>query len=405
MKLAKHNETILCVNRYDFMEALRKSHVEFDEVEIHQDLGVMMVPLSRVVDAIEESYVWMRRAEAEANELYWQVLPYVAIANQRGEILTYSRDPAAAEAAGEELGEPGLYNNSSIGFGGHVELMDAVVDGRESDIRSVIRQNIGRELSEELNPHDLAAAIMNVLAVQFQEPQDVVAKNACNNLVRNRVQFVGIIIDDSNAVGRVHLGLLHVLQLDGTRSIQTAEAGLPLFGFLSLDEIQAQANLENWSQMAAKVFSTSRYALKQYRATDVWSFEHEISDVLPFSVEAVGTQFEPVVCRRPKSILVEELELTNVLSGELYSLTAAGIEITVGHGQHADDVVSLEINCTIDHLLPTGMALAGQFLGKVTHHGADEYILNFHRGEMNIHDCQGERLYVLNKIVGTVIQD
>ena len=97
--------------------------------------------------------------------------------------------------------------------------------------------------------------------------------------------------------------------------------------------------------------------------------------------------------------------MTNVLSGELYSLTAAGIEITVDHGQHADDVVSLEINCMIDHLLPTGMALAGQFLGKVTHHGADEYILNFHRGEMNIHDCQGERLYVLNKIVGTVIQD
>ena len=352
MKLAKHNETILCINKEAFLHTLQCYDTAFEESTTADGAAIKLVPLRLVINAIEETYVWCRRADAEVDESLWQVLPYVAICNPAGEFLTYSRDPQAAEAAGESLGEPALYNNSSIGFGGHIELADAVqvipthggkfFQQTERSITAIIRENLGRELAEELNASKLSEAIMNVLALHFQDPHEPNARRTAVELVQNRAEYVGLVIDQTNAVGRVHLGLLHVVQLFGDHQLTTAEAGLPLFGFLDLGQLQSQDNLENWSRMVVNLFATERYATKRLVPTDLWCREEDQEEVTPFNVSSLygrpenfTMNFPETICGRPQVVIIEEIELCSIATAKRQTSTMLGIKAELAH-QHVE---------------------------------------------------------------------
>lgn len=64
-----------------------------------------------------------------------------------------------------------------------------------------------------------------------------------------RIRRVGLINDDGTPVGRVHLGVVHLYDLDRPE-VGPREEGLAEAGFLSLDLIQSlRHEFETWSQI------------------------------------------------------------------------------------------------------------------------------------------------------------
>lgn len=63
-------------------------------------------------------------------------------------------------------------------------------------------------------------------------------------------RVVGLINDDSNEVGSVHLGVVHWVELE-TDKVVSNEESIADLRFLTLDELRAERDrLETWSQLA-----------------------------------------------------------------------------------------------------------------------------------------------------------
>ena len=65
-----------------------------------------------------------------------------------------------------------------------------------------------------------------------------------------RQRTVALINDDSNEVGQVHLGVIHLVELS-TSDVKSNEDAITELKFQTLAELQANAdNLETWSRTA-----------------------------------------------------------------------------------------------------------------------------------------------------------
>lgn len=118
------------------------------------------------------------------DDKYRQVLPYVTIRNAEGLLLPYLR--------GKAVGEARLAGNASVGFGGHVDMIDVVHSASVIDFMATVRLNIERELQEEL--------VVYVEGSENIEESDVAVMTA------GELKFNGLINDHSDEVGRLHLG-------------------------------------------------------------------------------------------------------------------------------------------------------------------------------------------------------
>ncbi len=155
-----------------------------------------------------ENNFFMRRAEAEEDPRFKQIIPYVLLVHN-GRVLHYVR--------GKKAGEKRLVAKGSIGIGGHMNNededlftwdMDAYMDG------------VRREVTEELN-----------LETGF----------------KNRI--AALLNDDSNEVGKVHLGVVHVFDLENDK-VSKREAMITGLALLNREELLARRdNLETWSQI------------------------------------------------------------------------------------------------------------------------------------------------------------
>lgn len=152
---------------------------------------------------------FVERAKAEGDPSLKQLIPYVVM--KHGErLLFYVR--------GSETGEQRLRDLGSVGIGGHISVTDHSLFERE--MRDVFFSGLRREVEEE-----------------------VVVKTAYSERVK------GFINDDSNAVGRVHLGVLIIRELD-SRDVSKRERSITSLEFLGIDELRARRErLETWSQI------------------------------------------------------------------------------------------------------------------------------------------------------------
>lgn len=73
---------------------------------------------------------------------YPQILGYVTIENEHGELLSYSR--------GNSGGESGLADLRSIGIGGHTDIEDAYLDRGHIGLKGTLEVATSRELQEEI---------------------------------------------------------------------------------------------------------------------------------------------------------------------------------------------------------------------------------------------------------------
>lgn len=141
-----------------------------------------------------------------------QVLPYMLV-KYKDSYLTYSRSKAA---------ETRLHGTRSLGFGGHVDVTDAVPG---NGITDVILDAAKRELKEELGL-DLE---------QFSK----------------RVNFTHCIVDYTNTVGMVHFGIVAVIDLNDQdmEDMKQCAEELTDVQWRTVEQLQADADqYENWSK-------------------------------------------------------------------------------------------------------------------------------------------------------------
>ena len=158
------------------------------------------------------------RSHLEQMETFLQIIPYV-ITVRDGKILSYQRTKSG--------GESRLHDNFSIGFGGHIDIGDVVpVEGGASiNLEATINNAVNRELSEELS---IANEIPDLIPY-------------------------GLLLDESNEVGRVHIGIVMIANVTGM--VTSKEDQIDLQGFKTPEEL-SELNLENWSRIIVDVIKS-----------------------------------------------------------------------------------------------------------------------------------------------------
>jgi predicted NUDIX family phosphoesterase len=155
-----------------------------------------------------ENNFFAPRSAAENDSSLKQIIPYALISGQ-GKILRYKR--------GKASGEKRLVSKGSIGIGGHMNDQD---EGLFALDRDAYLAGVQREIDEE---------------IQIPNPRSH--------------RIVGLINDDSTEVGRVHLGVVHVVELSVPEAAKR-ESAITEVGFLTPRELQAEREtLETWSQI------------------------------------------------------------------------------------------------------------------------------------------------------------
>jgi predicted NUDIX family phosphoesterase len=154
---------------------------------------------------------FLPRPDAEQDRTHKQLIPYVLI--KCGEkYLTYVR--------GKRAGETRLVGNRSMGIGGHINPVDNEVPLFGIDYREIYENAVQREVDEEIN-------------IEGSRSDRIVA----------------LLNDDTNEVGAVHLGVVHVLTLEN-ENVTRNEQMITQLEFKTLEELHAvRDEMETWSQL------------------------------------------------------------------------------------------------------------------------------------------------------------
>lgn len=156
-----------------------------------------------LLEIINEKHEFMPRPDAENNPEYKQVIPYVAV-TRGDEVFVMRRLKKGGEAR--------LHGLLSFGVGGHINPGD---DRREEALMNGLR----REVDEEV----------------FVEKELSLTPR-------------GIINDDTNEVGKVHLGYFFVMEVSGEVSVR--ETGKLSGEWVSREKLnELRDGMETWSAL------------------------------------------------------------------------------------------------------------------------------------------------------------
>lgn len=149
--------------------------------------------------------MFMDRNLAENDPDYKQLIPYVVFQNPKG-FFNYQRGKASSETRLRLL--------RSLGVGGHIEKQDGDLG------ENCYLNGLWRELQEEVGVPP--------------------SKN---------IKLLGFINDDTNEVGNVHLGIVHLYQIE-TSNLESQEHNLHDCKFSNMNEIkEAEESFETWSRI------------------------------------------------------------------------------------------------------------------------------------------------------------
>jgi predicted NUDIX family phosphoesterase len=160
---------------------------------------------SDILGRIGRHATFRRRDQVEDDPSFKQIIPYL-IVRHADRLFLFQRSTAGSEAR--------LRGLFSIGVGGHINRSDVV---GASDL---VAAGLRRELDEEL-----------VIPGGW------------------RARLVGVLNDDSNAVGRVHFGLVHVVDVDSPDvAVRESET---LTGRMASrkDVLAVRDRMETWSHL------------------------------------------------------------------------------------------------------------------------------------------------------------
>ena len=149
---------------------------------------------------------WLDRASAEQDPSHKQLIPYVVVRDGNG-VFLMERTDAGADAR--------LHRRATIGVGGHLNPVDDGPDPLGSGLRREWREELRADWDPEFAP-------------------------------------IGLLNDDRNPVGSVHLGVVFEVQAAG-RAIDVRERDKLSGRLASVAELRdAWDRLETWSQLVAE---------------------------------------------------------------------------------------------------------------------------------------------------------
>lgn len=162
--------------------------------------------VNRYIPELFWSAAFKPRPEMEVNVCYKQLIPYCVLICGKW-VFNYSRAKTQGEAR--------LHGKRSIGVGGHISSTDGSQSGTSYE------EGMKRELMEEIK----------LDSQQY------------------RKRCIGILNDDSNDVGKVHLGIVHIISLN-EMDILKPESSMMDPCWTPVDDLRAQIEqFENWSQI------------------------------------------------------------------------------------------------------------------------------------------------------------
>lgn len=162
---------------------------------------------------ILENFEWVKRSYAEKNPQYKQPIGYSIIVNPTSKrIFAYQRP------MDEEYDEKRLRGRWSWGIGGHIEKLDI------KSCENPIHASVVRELKEEIG---------------------IEARNPDLNL--------GYINNDTDEVGRVHFGLLYIVET--TKVIEPKSPEIKNGELKTIEELEeicrsSESTVEEWSKIS-----------------------------------------------------------------------------------------------------------------------------------------------------------
>jgi predicted NUDIX family phosphoesterase len=146
-----------------------------------------------------------RRDQVEDDPSFKQIIPYL-IVRHADRLFLFQRSTAGSEGR--------LRGLFSIGVGGHINRSDV------AGASDLVAAGLRRELDEEL-----------VITGGW------------------RARLVGVLNDDSNAVGRVHLGLVHVVDVDSPE-VAVRESDTLTGRMASREDVlEVRDRMETWSRL------------------------------------------------------------------------------------------------------------------------------------------------------------
>ena len=166
--------------------------------------------LYKLLDRTNTSY--LPRDKMEEDPSFKQLIPYCIFRHKddsgQVSIFQYTR--------GDKQGEKRLHSKRSIGIGGHISTLDLGDD-------SPYQVGLNRELEEEV-----------VIDTTYQE------------------NCVGLINDDENEVGKVHLGIVHIFDVDQP-NVSANESEIVDSGFVPISDLLRDIEqFETWSQICLR---------------------------------------------------------------------------------------------------------------------------------------------------------
>lgn len=176
----------------------------FHEIGYFQGFCTKVGPyLEGLFDPQHTSY--RPRDQMENDPSFKQLIPY-CLFRYEGSLFHYTR--------GKLQGEGRLHNKRSIGVGGHISQED------QNGGSSPYLEGMRREIQEEV-----------VLGAAYRE------------------RCVGLLNDDLSEVGKVHLGIVHIFDLDAPK-VLPREKSMILAGFAKVEElVRDREQFETWSQI------------------------------------------------------------------------------------------------------------------------------------------------------------
>ena len=174
-----------------------------------EDFGLITEGVEEIVRVIEAHHEFRPRPEMETDPEYKQIIPYVLV-TRGAEAFVMQRL--------KKGGEQRLHGLLSLGVGGHINPVDEA-EG------SALTAGLRREVDEEVDVERAAS-----------------------------LTPLGVINNDRDEVGRVHLGFLFRLEAEGAVTVRETEK---LSGsFMPIAALPAlRDKMEGWSQIALEVLA------------------------------------------------------------------------------------------------------------------------------------------------------
>ncbi|HEV2972636.1 MAG TPA: phosphoesterase [Pirellulales bacterium] len=183
----------------------RLGHFQGFSADVNRYLGELLSP---------RNTSYRPRGEVEQDPSFKQLIPYVIFRH---------REPAGVTTIfqytrGKGMGEARLHSKQSIGVGGHISI-----DDRVSEAAVPYAEGMRRELEEEV--------IIDSPVVE---------------------RCVGLINDDETPVGQVHLGVVHLVDVERP-DVQPRESEIIEAGFRRVEQLLADlSRFETWSQICLR---------------------------------------------------------------------------------------------------------------------------------------------------------